>query len=251
MPSKDLFKTKSNNVTINSKQEEFVLINHDQKSSEIEITTSETSLYPGQIIPFKSDITEKKVEQPNINEEGELKDDDEIIQNDTEDNKMQTSESKTVQLSEHIQLNKDKNANDCVLLTVHNSSNQIIKVGSHYNFIEANKALQFERSASFGMRLNIPSGDVVTFEPKSTKIVPLIKISGLNTVKGSNNLTDGVISDENLKKAIKKISKKAFGNKLQQELSPNEIDLVNKEFNIQMPKSCSIELPRHVYIKKY
>ena len=60
MPNKNLFKTKSNNMTINSKQEEFVLINHDQKSSEIEMTTSDTSLYPGQIIPFKSDITEKK-----------------------------------------------------------------------------------------------------------------------------------------------------------------------------------------------
>jgi len=56
------------------------------------------------------------------------------------------------------------------------------------NFIEANKMLQFDRAQSFGMRLNIPSGDYVEFEPKSTKIVPLVKISGTRLVNRSQNI---------------------------------------------------------------
>ena len=101
-------------------------------------------------MPFKPQIKEVKID---TNEEGELGDDD--LDKADEASSMQTSESVAATdmsaLDEYIQLNKQKT--ECILLTVTNLSAQPIKVGSHYNFIEANKMLQFDRSSAFGMRL--------------------------------------------------------------------------------------------------
>ena len=127
IPSKDIFKSKNS-------EEEFVLIDHNQKTIESENYYN----YPGKIIPYESANNNKDNLQPannatasasnTINEEGELKDDEENSQdNNNNNNKMQT-DSISLQLTDEIYLNKEKSSTDCVLLTVFNSSNQTIKV---------------------------------------------------------------------------------------------------------------------------
>jgi len=56
------------------------------------------------------------------------------------------------------------------------------QVGSHYNFIETNPLLDFDRMASYGMRLNIPAGTAVRFEPGETKTVTLVAIAGRRVI---------------------------------------------------------------------
>jgi len=78
-----------------------------------------------------------------------------------------------------------------VEVIVANTGDRPIQVGSHFHFFEANKALRFDRSAAFGMRLQIPAGTAVRFEPGDEKKVTLVKIGGAKRVYGLNNLTDG------------------------------------------------------------
>ena len=69
-------------------------------------------------------------------------------------------------------------------LGVANSGDRPIQVGSHYHFFETNDALEFDRAASRGMRLNIPAGTAVRFEPGQTRLVTLIPLSGARRVYG-------------------------------------------------------------------
>jgi len=78
-----------------------------------------------------------------------------------------------------------------VELTVANTGDRPIQVGSHFHFFEANKALRFDRARAFGMRLNIPAGTAVRFEPGDDKAVVLVELSGRQEVYGLNALTDG------------------------------------------------------------
>jgi urease beta subunit len=78
-----------------------------------------------------------------------------------------------------------------VRLTVSNTGDRPVQVGSHYHFFECNRALVFERSAALGMRLNIPSGLAVRFEPGDTREVDLVELGGLHRALGFNNLCDG------------------------------------------------------------
>lgn len=82
-----------------------------------------------------------------------------------------------------------------VTLTVSNPADRAIQVGSHFHFFEANRALRFDRSASFGMRLNIPAGTAVRFEPGDRKEVTLVAIGGARQVSGLNGLTSGSLDD--------------------------------------------------------
>ena len=79
---------------------------------------------------------------------------------------------------------------ETVELTVANAGDRPIQVGSHFHFFEVNAALQFEREKAFGMRLNIPSGVAVRFEPGDEKTVTLTEIKGKRIVHGLNNQTD-------------------------------------------------------------
>ena len=93
-----------------------------------------------------------------------------------------------------------------VELEVANTADRPIQVGSHFHFFEANSALSFDRSNAFGMRLNIPAGTAVRFEPGDTKKVQLVEVAGSGVIVGLNNLTDGPISssssrDEALRRA--------------------------------------------------
>jgi urease subunit beta len=69
-------------------------------------------------------------------------------------------------------------------LSVANSGDRPIQVGSHYHFFETNDALSFDRTASRGMRLNIPAGTAVRFEPGQTRDIELVDLAGLRRVFG-------------------------------------------------------------------
>jgi urease beta subunit len=78
-----------------------------------------------------------------------------------------------------------------VQLRVANTGDRPIQVGSHFHFFEANRALSFERGLAFGMRLDIPAGTAVRFEPGDEKDVRLVELAGGREVHGLNALTDG------------------------------------------------------------
>ena len=80
-----------------------------------------------------------------------------------------------------IEMNAGRNA---IKLKVGNSGDRPIQVGSHYHFYEANPALQFDREKSRGMRLDIPAGTAVRFEPGQEKDVFLIPLAGKRRVFG-------------------------------------------------------------------
>jgi urease subunit beta len=71
-----------------------------------------------------------------------------------------------------------------VTLSVTNSGDRPIQVGSHYHFFETNPALKFERKKARGMRLDIPAGTAVRFEPGQTREVTLVALAGKRTVYG-------------------------------------------------------------------
>jgi urease beta subunit len=73
---------------------------------------------------------------------------------------------------------------ETVTLTVANSGNRPIQVGSHYHFFETNGALQFDRAKARGFRLDIAAGTAVRFEPGQTREVRLVALSGARTVYG-------------------------------------------------------------------
>jgi urease len=78
-----------------------------------------------------------------------------------------------------------------VMVTVTNTGDRPIQVGSHYHFIETNALLSFDRELSLGMRLNVPAGTAVRFEPGESRAVPLVPIAGNRVVLGGNNIVDG------------------------------------------------------------
>src|SRR5580658_3350144 len=80
-----------------------------------------------------------------------------------------------------IELNKGRRT---VTLTVSNTGDRPIQVGSHYHFYETNPALQFDRKKARGMRLDIPAGTAVRFEPGQTREVKLVALAGKRTVYG-------------------------------------------------------------------
>ena len=76
-------------------------------------------------------------------------------------------------------------------LVVSNTGDRPIQVGSHYHFFEVNEALKFDRAAARGMRLNIPAGTAVRFEPGDEKGVALVALSGSREVYGLNGKING------------------------------------------------------------
>jgi urease beta subunit len=97
-------------------------------------------------------------------------------------------------------------------VAVTNLGDRPVQVGSHYHFIETNAALKFDRAASYGMRLDIPAGTAVRFEPGETKTVTLVEIAGNKTITGGSNLASGPVSAANLAAAMKNVAANKFGN---------------------------------------
>ncbi len=78
-----------------------------------------------------------------------------------------------------------------LMLVVQNAADRPIQVGSHYHFAETNGALQFDRNAARGMRLNIASGTAVRFEPGQQRTVELVDYAGDRVVHGFRGLVQG------------------------------------------------------------
>jgi len=84
-------------------------------------------------------------------------------------------------------------------IEVSNRGDRPIQVGSHFHFFEVNRWLSFDRQAAYGMRLDIPAGTAVRFEPGDTREVELVAIGGTRDVAGLNRLVEGRLDDERVK----------------------------------------------------
>jgi len=91
-----------------------------------------------------------------------------------------------------IELNEGR---ETVRLAVANTGDRPVQVGSHFHFFETNSALRFERESAFGMRLNVPAGSFVRFEPGDEQEIELVRIGGRRVVHGFNGLTEGSLDD--------------------------------------------------------
>jgi urease subunit beta len=89
-----------------------------------------------------------------------------------------------------ITLNADRAP---IMLRVANAGDRPVQVGSHYHFAETNAALQFDRQATRGYRLDIPAGTAVRFEPGQTRDVQLIPYGGARVVYGFNQAVMGAL----------------------------------------------------------
>ncbi len=97
-------------------------------------------------------------------------------------------------------------------VTVLNTGDRPVQIGSHYHFFEVNKALEFDREAAFGMHLDIPAGTSVRFEPGASKAVALTEFGGTRELHGLNGLTDGCVDDASVKaRALERAKKQQFG----------------------------------------
>jgi urease subunit beta len=100
---------------------------------------------------------------------------------------------------------------------VANTGDRPIQIGSHYHFYEVNKALQFKREETKGMRLNIPAGTAVRFEPGDEREVELVTLAGSREIYGFNGLVEGqletVPSEPSEKKSKKEKDKTKKGKK--------------------------------------
>lgn len=88
-------------------------------------------------------------------------------------------------------------------LQVNNTGDRPVQVGSHYHFFEANRALIFDRAAAYGMRLDLPAGTAVRFEPGEIKAVQLVAMAGARAVYGGAGLVMGPLDE-------KKVRRRAF-----------------------------------------
>ncbi|MBY6241426.1 urease subunit beta [Methylosinus sp. Sm6] len=86
---------------------------------------------------------------------------------------------------------------ETILLEVANTGDRPIQIGSHYHFAESNAALRFDRVAARGMRLDIPAGSAVRFEPGQTRSVSLIAYAGARAVYGFNGAVMGPLEAKN------------------------------------------------------
>ena len=89
---------------------------------------------------------------------------------------------------EPIEINSDRRM---VRLAVRNSGDRPVQVGSHFHFFEVNSALDFDRDAALGMRLDVPSGQSIRFEAGDERDVDLVELGGSRRVIGFNKLVDG------------------------------------------------------------
>ncbi len=94
-------------------------------------------------------------------------------------------------------------------VSVKNTGDRPIQVGSHTHFFETNKALEFPREKSYGYHLNIPSGTSVRFEPGETREIELTEFGGKKIVYGFSGLVNGNL-EEKQKEAFKKATEKGF-----------------------------------------
>ena len=107
----------------------------------------------------------------------------------------------------HLVLNEGR---DVAELPVANHGDRPIQVGSHYHFIETNRALVFDRALAYGKRLDIPAGTAVRFEPGETKTVRLVDIAGHRVISGGNSIADGLVSEDGRARAVAALREAGF-----------------------------------------
>lgn len=108
-----------------------------------------------------------------------------------------------------LELNSERAA---VTLKVNNTGDRPVQVGSHYHFFETNKKLIFDRAAAYGMRLDLPAGTAVRFEPGEIKTVQLVALAGERRVYGGSDLVRGFLDDPEVKKrSLELIKEHGFG----------------------------------------
>jgi urease beta subunit len=109
-----------------------------------------------------------------------------------------------------IELNADRPSST---LTVNNTGDRPIQVGSHFHFFEVNRALVFDREAAYGMRLDVPSSTALRFEPGEIKTIALVPLSGQRRAYGGSGLVMGSLDDPATRQqSIERMKKAGFGN---------------------------------------
>jgi len=91
---------------------------------------------------------------------------------------------------------------ESVALAVTNLGDRPIQVGSHYHFFETNRALSFDRGKAYGMRLDIPAGNAVRFEPGERKTVQLVALAGAKVARGGNAIAEGPVEPARRSRAL-------------------------------------------------
>ncbi|OVE83322.1 urease subunit beta [Natronolimnobius baerhuensis] len=97
---------------------------------------------------------------------------------------------------EPVRINEGR---ETATVTVENTGDRPAQVGSHFHFFEVNPGLAFDRESAYGMRLDIPAGTAVRFEPGCERDVALVAIGGDRIVHGMGGLVNGDLDDEDVK----------------------------------------------------
>jgi urease beta subunit len=101
---------------------------------------------------------------------------------------------------------------EVVTLSVNNTGDRPVQVGSHYHFFETNRALVFDRAKAYGMRPDLPSGTAVRFEPGEVKEVRLVPYGGRRVVYGFNALVNGRLDDPHTRKtSLQRCREQGYG----------------------------------------
>ena len=109
---------------------------------------------------------------------------------------------------EPIECNAGRNT---VRVTVVNTGDRPVQIGSHFHFFEVNRQLRFQREPAFGMRLNIAAGTAVRFEPGEEKEVELVSYGGAKIIMGFGNLVNGDTSSEEIRQqAMQSLSEQGY-----------------------------------------
>jgi urease beta subunit len=97
-------------------------------------------------------------------------------------------------------------------VTVNNTGDRPVQIGSHFHFFEVNRALVFDRAAAYGMRLDLPAGTAVRLEPGEIKTVPLVPLGGARIVYGGSALVNGALDDPAVRQqALARLKAAGFG----------------------------------------
>ena len=119
--------------------------------------------------------------------------------------------------SGEIEINHGREA---IELSVVNTADRPIQVGSHYHFCETNPYLRFDRVRAYGRRLDIPAGTAVRFEPGDTRRVQLVEIAGERIVRGGNDLAPGPVTEAMRERVRDLAAQRAFADQPESGQSP-------------------------------
>ena len=110
---------------------------------------------------------------------------------------------------ESVTINDDR---ETATVSVENTGDRPAQVGSHFHFFEVNPQLSFDREDAYGMRLDIPAGTAVRFEPGMDKEVDLVAVGGDRVMHGMAGLVNGELDDEDVReRALERAAEQGFG----------------------------------------